>query len=223
MRPTVFVTAAPCSRCLPAPARPLPSPTRWPAPALEFQAAYAAAGAGTAGAAVAPDSDALRAYPLYPYLQAARLRQRIADPAAAGEIEAFLKQHGDAPYARSLRRSWLMSLAEAQGVGALPRRLSRGRGRHDRRALQRACGPGRARAHGRPGGRGNRDLPEPEEPAARLRPGVRLAAVAGPAHAGVDRAARPPRARCRRGRARALPRPLAAARRRRRRSTSGRR
>src|SRR5512137_14452 len=81
---------------------------------LEFQAAYAAAGAATVAAAVAPDSDALRAYPLYPYLQAARLRQRIADPAAAGEIEAFLKQHGAAPYARALRRSWLMSLAGNQ-------------------------------------------------------------------------------------------------------------
>jgi soluble lytic murein transglycosylase len=78
---------------------------------LEFQAAYAAAGAATAGAAFTPDSDALRAYPLYPYLQAARLRQRIADPAAAGEIDAFLKQHGAAPYARALRRNWLMSLA----------------------------------------------------------------------------------------------------------------
>ncbi len=59
----------------------------------------------------APDSDALRAYPLYPYLEAARLQRRFADPAAAAEIEAFLQRHGDQPVARSLRRSWLMELA----------------------------------------------------------------------------------------------------------------
>lgn len=59
----------------------------------------------------APDSESLRAYPLYPYLEAARLQRRFADPAAAAEIEAFLQRHGDQPVARSLRRSWLMELA----------------------------------------------------------------------------------------------------------------
>ena len=57
------------------------------------------------------DSEALRNYPLYPYLQAARLQARFADPAAAPQIEAFLERHGDEPVARSLRRSWLMELA----------------------------------------------------------------------------------------------------------------
>lgn len=57
------------------------------------------------------DSETLRAYPLYPYLQAARLQRRFGDSDAAREIEAFLERHGDEPVARSLRRSWLMELA----------------------------------------------------------------------------------------------------------------
>jgi soluble lytic murein transglycosylase len=78
----------------------------------EFRFAYAAAGAQPTDIAVAPDSEALRSYPLYPYLQAARLQSRLEDTAAAGAIEAFLREQGDAPVARSLRRSWLMSLAQ---------------------------------------------------------------------------------------------------------------
>lgn len=76
----------------------------------EFRAALAATSPAVAVAA-APDSEALRNYPLYPYLQAARLQRRLDDPAAAAEIEAFLATHGSAPVARSLRRSWLMTLA----------------------------------------------------------------------------------------------------------------
>jgi len=76
----------------------------------EFQSAYAAAGTTTPGTAIA-DSDALRNYPLYPYLQAARLQRRLSDPAAAAEIVAFLAANGDQPAGRSLRRSWLMELA----------------------------------------------------------------------------------------------------------------
>jgi soluble lytic murein transglycosylase len=79
---------------------------------LEFQSAYARVASEPPDATVAPDSEALRAYPLYPYLEVARLQQRLADPAAAGAIEAFLQQHGSAPVARSLRRSWLMELAQ---------------------------------------------------------------------------------------------------------------
>jgi soluble lytic murein transglycosylase len=79
----------------------------------EFLAAYAAAGEPPADTAAAPsDSEALRSYPLYPYLQAARLQRRLEDPDATAAIEAFLDQHGDAPVARSLRRSWLMTLAQ---------------------------------------------------------------------------------------------------------------
>jgi soluble lytic murein transglycosylase len=76
----------------------------------EFQSAYAAVATTAPDAAVA-DSDALRSYPLYPYLQAARLQRRLTDPAAAADIAAFLAANGDQPVARSLRRSWLMELA----------------------------------------------------------------------------------------------------------------
>ena len=76
----------------------------------DFQSAYAAVATSDPGAAVA-DSDALRNYPLYPYLQAARLQRRLTDPAAARDIAAFLEANGDQPVARSLRRSWLMELA----------------------------------------------------------------------------------------------------------------
>ena len=79
---------------------------------LEFQSAYARVASEPPNATLAPDSEALRAYPLYPYLQAARLQLRLEDPAAAGAIEAFLQQHGSAPVTRSLRRSWLMVLAQ---------------------------------------------------------------------------------------------------------------
>jgi soluble lytic murein transglycosylase len=77
----------------------------------EFQSAYAAAETAPADVAAAVDSEALRNYPLYPYLQAARLQQRLADPSATSTIEAFLAEHGSEPAARSLRRSWLMTLA----------------------------------------------------------------------------------------------------------------
>jgi len=76
----------------------------------EFQSAYAAVATTTPGTAVV-DSDALRKYPLYPYLEAARLQRRLTDPAAAADIAAFLAANGDQPVARSLRRSWLMELA----------------------------------------------------------------------------------------------------------------
>ncbi len=79
----------------------------------EFRTAYARADAGAASAdPSSPDSERLRAYPLYPYLVAARLSARLDDPAAAAEIEAFLQAQGSTPVARSLRRSWLMTLAE---------------------------------------------------------------------------------------------------------------
>jgi soluble lytic murein transglycosylase len=64
----------------------------------EFVAAYAEAGRKPPG--TTEDSRALRDYPLYPYLQAARLQSRLGDPAAAGEITAFLKQHDDPGLAR---------------------------------------------------------------------------------------------------------------------------
>lgn len=84
-----------------------------------FQAAYADANAADDGNA---DSEALRAYPLYPYLQAARLQKALtpaADDAIDGRVSAFLSQTraalsvGDnAPPLRDLRRAWLLNLAE---------------------------------------------------------------------------------------------------------------
>jgi soluble lytic murein transglycosylase len=79
---------------------------------LEFRTAYAQVGTAPVEGAAAPDSETLRAYPLYPYLQAGRLQRRLEDPEAAGTIDAFLQEQGDAPAARSLRRGWLMSLAQ---------------------------------------------------------------------------------------------------------------
>ncbi len=76
----------------------------------EFIAAFTQAGRGAPD--LAADSEALRAYPLYPYLQAERLKSQIDDAGAAKEIETFLESHGEEPVARSLRRSWLMSLSE---------------------------------------------------------------------------------------------------------------
>jgi len=68
------------------------------------------------GGTASPDSDALRSYTLYPYLQAARLRRDLdiaiapeepADLAAA----AFLTAHGREPVSREVRSAWLTSLA----------------------------------------------------------------------------------------------------------------
>jgi soluble lytic murein transglycosylase len=69
------------------------------------------------GQAARTDAEALRSYPLYPYLQAARIRRALAD--AAGPLGAvderaaqFLRDHEREPVARSLRQVWLTSLAE---------------------------------------------------------------------------------------------------------------
>ena len=71
-----------------------------------FRVAYAAAQSGGAGS-TDTDDDALRAYPLYPYLQAARLEYNLGADAAIAE---FLDEHGAAPYIRSLRGAWLADL-----------------------------------------------------------------------------------------------------------------
>ena len=76
----------------------------------EFVAAMAEAARAAPGA-VATDSDALKEYPLYPYVLAARLQRRLADPAAVPDVQAFLERYGDQPVSRSLRREFLMALA----------------------------------------------------------------------------------------------------------------
>lgn len=62
------------------------------------------------------DSAELRAYMLYPYLQAARLlgelRREEQSPDQA--IATFLDTHGDAVWTRELRRAWLERLGERQ-------------------------------------------------------------------------------------------------------------
>ncbi|MGB7904696.1 MAG: hypothetical protein WCF43_08390, partial [Steroidobacteraceae bacterium] len=73
------------------------------------------------------DSEALQRYPLYPYLQAARLNRQLAllPPIAAQpgsdarlpldeEIAAFLSQQGERPMTRTLRSAWLAHLAARQ-------------------------------------------------------------------------------------------------------------
>jgi soluble lytic murein transglycosylase len=59
-------------------------------------------------------SEALRAYPLFPYLQAARLRRAVTQGPDAGvdeRVGQFLTQHGNEPVTRELRAAWLKSLA----------------------------------------------------------------------------------------------------------------
>ena len=92
--------------------------------------AFIAAMATVAAAPFAPaggDSEALQLYPLYPYLQAARLNRQLGltRPLAAqpggdprlpldDEVAAFLAQQGERPVTRTLRSAWLAHLAARQ-------------------------------------------------------------------------------------------------------------
>jgi soluble lytic murein transglycosylase len=89
----------------------------------QFLAAWASVATVPLGPAPA-DSDALRSYPLYPYLQAARLSRQLAAATVAKPgtpspelqpldtaIETFLAPLADQPVARGLRRDWLNTLA----------------------------------------------------------------------------------------------------------------
>ena len=62
-----------------------------------------------------PDSPALKNYPIYDYLAAARLRRdliRAPDDAVDPAIDEFLRAHAGQPVARTLRHEWLASLAQ---------------------------------------------------------------------------------------------------------------
>jgi soluble lytic murein transglycosylase len=62
-----------------------------------------------------PDPPALRAYVIYEYLVAARLRRDLARSAGDdldGAIDTFLQAHGSEPVTRALRHEWLASLAQ---------------------------------------------------------------------------------------------------------------
>ncbi|MGH8324282.1 MAG: hypothetical protein ACRETD_10870, partial [Steroidobacteraceae bacterium] len=80
-----------------------------------FQQAYASATANIADAGAA-DSENLKSYPLYPYLQAARIQQALGgDPDSSAQADKragdFIAVYGQQPVPRSLRRAWLDSLA----------------------------------------------------------------------------------------------------------------
>ena len=66
-------------------------------------------------------AEAVRNYPLYPYLEAARLRRALlAAPTAATNdepIEKFLNQYAGDLAARELRDAWLVSLADRKAWG----------------------------------------------------------------------------------------------------------
>lgn len=94
-----------------------------------FQEAYARAVANVPGAAnvsesangpeaTTADPATLRSYPLYPYLEAARIRRALMTGtpesvrAADKQAAQFLAAHGQEPVARALRRAWLDGLAQ---------------------------------------------------------------------------------------------------------------
>jgi len=79
-----------------------------------FLRAYARASDGAS--AEQADSEELRTYPLYSYLQAARLKRSFLNAGAALEsvdqrAATFLAYYDKEPVARDLRRAWLASLA----------------------------------------------------------------------------------------------------------------
>ena len=79
----------------------------------EFQVAYASAGKTDSDAG---DSESLKSYPLYPYLQAERLRKALGPDVPASEdadkrAAAFIAEHDPLPVARRVRRVLLESLS----------------------------------------------------------------------------------------------------------------
>ena len=64
-----------------------------------------------------PDSASLKAYPIYDYLLAARLRRDLGltpSEELDATIDAFLRAREGAPVGRSLKHQWLASLAQRQ-------------------------------------------------------------------------------------------------------------
>jgi len=81
-----------------------------------FQDAYARVTANFPDESAA-DSEALKNYPLYPYLEAARIRQGLnGSPDSVAPLDQraaeFIAAHEQAPVSRGLRRAWLDSLAK---------------------------------------------------------------------------------------------------------------
>ena len=80
-----------------------------------FQDAYARVIANLPDESAA-DSEELKSYPLYPYLEAARIRQALnGSPDSLATVDQraadFIAAHEQAPVAQGLRRAWLDSLA----------------------------------------------------------------------------------------------------------------
>src|SRR5580693_9578824 len=102
--------ATPAPAAIPAPAaesRPPPSPA-----ATEFMAAMQRV---RMNLPEPPDSAALKAYPIYDYLLAARLRRDLGltpSEELDATIDAFLRAREGAPVGRSLKHQWLASLAQ---------------------------------------------------------------------------------------------------------------
>ncbi|HKY93364.1 MAG TPA: transglycosylase SLT domain-containing protein [Nevskiaceae bacterium] len=88
------------------------APDPWSGVRQEFVAALA--DAATRDPAL--DSDRLRSYPLYPWLEAERLELRLARSETPPDdaIAEFLVRDGDQPYNRDLRSAWLKVLADRQ-------------------------------------------------------------------------------------------------------------
>src|SRR5215472_14800364 len=81
-----------------------------------FQEAYARVIANFPDESAA-DSETLKSYPLYPYLEAARIRQALTgSPDSLARVDQlaadFIAAHEQAPVSRGLRRAWLDSLAK---------------------------------------------------------------------------------------------------------------
>jgi soluble lytic murein transglycosylase len=81
-----------------------------------FQDAYARVTANFPDESAA-DSEALKSYPLYPYLEAARIRQALnGSPDSLVRVDQiaadFIADHEKAPVSRELRPAWLDSLAK---------------------------------------------------------------------------------------------------------------
>jgi soluble lytic murein transglycosylase len=95
----------------------LPDADSYTAVRQTFHTAYARTLAGETGAS--DDSASLKAYPLYPYLVAARIRRALSGPADAMALADeraanFIAAHSGEPVARGLRRAWLESLARRE-------------------------------------------------------------------------------------------------------------
>ena len=90
-----------------------------PAPEDVRRAEFRAALDAVAQTRRAPDSDALRAYLLFPYVEAARLRHELSRVGVGAReltlekrTQEFLARNDDEPVTRELRRTWLAYLGE---------------------------------------------------------------------------------------------------------------